>query len=587
MTSSDQAVKTKGEIAQSIMNKNWQLSNYESAYVSQIQQLTNFPEIIARIAASRVSDPYLIEDFINPKIKNLLPDPYHLLDMQKAIDRILLTINNGEKVVIFGDYDVDGATSSALLKQFFDHIGINSSVYIPDRLTDGYGPSIKKFQEFMGDGNKLVITLDCGTLAFDAINHASGIGLDVIVIDHHKSSNDLPSALAIINPNRYDEKSEYTYLAACAVGFLFLVALSSELKVKKPEIDLPNLLNYLDLVALGTVCDVMPLIGLNRAFVKQGLKIIKNRTNLGLKTLIDMSTTNIIPSTYLLGFVVGPRINAGGRVGLSNLGSRLLSTKSEQEATVIAKELMAYNEERKQIEKFVLDEAFLLAESISDPVIILAGENWHQGVIGIIASRLKDKYHKPTIIISLNGNIGKASSRSVAGFDLGSAVIRAKDLGILIEGGGHAMAAGFSVNVEKLADLQNYMNKLYLEKVSIINDLNLSLYHGELLTKAVNEELLEYIAMLEPYGMGNEEPRFLLRDCFISRINEFGKSHLSFGIDNSAGNYVRAKLFGAMENNLGKEIFSRPKTPFNFIGRVVKNDFYLTRKMEFIIEDII
>jgi single-stranded-DNA-specific exonuclease len=571
----------------SVMGKSWEENPVKMSAINQVRQLTNCSEIAARLIAERISDPFAIEHFITPKIKNLLPDPFHLKDMDKAVKRVIQAILENDKIIIFGDYDVDGATSSALLKQYFDYIKVKSEIYIPNRSKEGYGPSIPAFSKFKEENSNLVITLDCGTLAFDAVDHANTIGLDVIIIDHHKSDSTLPPATAVVNPNRFDEKSEYTNLAACGVGFLFLVALSTEIKKSLPNIELPNLIDFLDLVALGTVCDVMPLTGLNRAFVKQGLKIMKTGSNLGLKTLAEIAAPNSPISTYHLGFVLGPRINAGGRVGESELGAKLLSGKSQTQAIELANRLNQYNEERKQIELQVLNEAIEIASTIDEPVLVIPGVNWHQGVIGIIASRLKDKFNKPTVIISITGQTGKASSRSVNGFDIGRAVLNASSQGLIIEGGGHAMAAGFSINIDQIEAFKNYLCLLYNQNQSQIKKLSVAYYSGALLTSAVNEELLAELELLEPYGMGNDEPRFLLKNCFVSRISEFGSGNLSLGIDNSSGHFLRAKIFGAVGNNMGEAILNKPKSPFNFIGRIRKNDFYLTRKIEFLIDDIL
>lgn len=571
----------------SILGKNWKEEPYNLELVNSVSRSLDLPEIIIRIISHRVKEPSRIDDYLQPKIKNLMPDPFHLQDMSTAVTRVIEAINAGEKIVIFGDYDVDGATSTALLKRYFDHLNIEALCYIPDRITEGYGPSINAFNKFKEQGYNLVITLDCGTMAFDAINHAGKIGLDVIIIDHHQSTENLPSALAIINPNRFDETSNCKTLAACGVSFLFLAALSKKLKINTPNKSLPDLINYLDLVALGTVCDIMKLTDLNRAFVKQGLKILQNTNNPGLKALIEASGADARASTYLLGFLLGPRINAGGRVGKSYLGAKLLSTNDASEADAIAAELSLFNDQRKQIEFSVLEEATEIAKQSPSKVLIIAGENWHQGVIGIVASRIKERYNKPTIIISLDNEKGKASSRSIAGFDLGAAIIKAKCKDIIIEGGGHAMAAGFTIEKTKIPLLHEYLNAEYINHIAAIEEQNVNHYSATLLTSAINEELCDALEMLEPFGPGNEEPRFLIKNCYLSRLNRFGNNGLSFSIDNANGSYIRAKIFGSTENLLIEEIFSRVKSQFHFVGRIKKNNFYLTRKTEMIIEDIL
>ncbi|RYE12919.1 MAG: single-stranded-DNA-specific exonuclease RecJ, partial [Rickettsiales bacterium] len=346
----------------------------------------------------------------------------------------------------FGDYDVDGATSSALFKRFFDSLGVNSSIFIPDRINDGYGPNSSIFQRLKYDDTDLVITVDCGTTSFDAFDTAEDIGLKVIIVDHHLSSEILPKAFAIVNPNRIDETTIYKNLAAVGVCFLVAVATVSVLKERNYFMNQnpPNLLNLLDLVAVGTVCDVVALEGINRAFVVQGLKILEKRSNVGLSSLIDISRLNEVPTAYHLGYILGPRINAGGRVGKSSHGAELLSTDDIDIATNLALELDQFNMERRAIENIIFDEAMLIAEQNDDnPMQFIIGKSWHPGVIGIIASRIKEKYNKPTIVISILNGIGKASCRSISGIDLGAIVVNAKLLNLVENGGGHAMAAGF------------------------------------------------------------------------------------------------------------------------------------------------
>jgi len=416
--------------ALSVSGKNWVLKNFNQNDISYFKENFFLDEIVAKLLSIRNIQKEDVNNFLNPSIKNFLPNPDVLVDMEKSSLRTVKAITSNDKIGIFGDYDVDGATSSALLGKYFEHLKISYEIYIPDRKTEGYGPSIKGFKKLIENGVKLIFTVDCGTLSFDAIEFAKDKNIDVIVLDHHQSEIKLPKAYSIINPNRIDDKSNLQYLCAAGVSFMFLISLNKQLRLinwfKKNLYKEPNLLNYLDLVSLGTVCDVVPLIGLNRALVKQGLKILKAKKNLGLKTLLDICKIETNPSIYHLGYLLGPRINAGGRVGKCSHGANLLLNTNPKVTFKLAVELDHFNKERQMLEKDLLDK--ILSESkvnLNDPVLILEGENWHEGVIGIVAARLKDKFNKPTIIISVKGNIGKASARSIIGFDIGSSIIAA------------------------------------------------------------------------------------------------------------------------------------------------------------------
>ena len=446
----------------SISGKNWILKKYNQADLNFIKENFFLDEVTSKLLSIRKIKREEVNSFLNPSIKNFLPNPNTLIDMDKSTSRTSMAISSNEKIGIFGDYDVDGATSTALLGNYFSELDINYEIYIPDRKTEGYGPSIKSFKELIDKKVKLIFTVDCGTLSFDAINYAKQNDIDVIVLDHHQSEINLPSAFSIINPNRLDDKSNLQYLCAAGVSFMFLVSLNRELRslnwFNKKNIKEPNLIDYLDLVSLGTVCDVVPLVGLNRALVKQGLKIIKSKKNLGLKTLIDICKIETNPSIYHLGYLLGPRINAGGRVGKCSHGANLLLNKDPKKAFQIASELNQYNNERQFLEKDLLNKILNQTKDISkDPVLILSGKNWHEGIIGIVAARLKDKFNKPVIIISLEGNIGKASARSIVGFDIGSIIIAATQEKILLKGGGHKMAGGFSIKIENLEKFKNFV----------------------------------------------------------------------------------------------------------------------------------
>ena len=394
----------------SVSGKNWVLKKYSEEKSVFLKENFSLDEITSKLLSIRQIGNDEVSSFLNPSIKNFLPNPYNLVDMEKSTLRTFDAINLKEKFGIFGDYDVDGATSTALLGNYFSELNLDYETYIPDRKKEGYGPSIKSFKELIDKRVKIIFTVDCGTLSFDAINYAKENNVDVIVLDHHQSEIKLPNAFSIVNPNRLDDKSNMQYLCAAGVSFMFLVSLNRELRNKnwfsKNNIKEPNLINYLDLVSLGTVCDVVPLIGLNRAIVKQGLKVFKSKKNLGLKTLIDICKIDTNPSIYHLGYLIGPRINAGGRVGKCSHGVNLLLNKDPKDSFKLALELDQYNKERQTLEKNLLEKILIETKDFfNDPVLILSGKNWHEGVIGIVAARLKDKFNKPVILISLDGDI--------------------------------------------------------------------------------------------------------------------------------------------------------------------------------------
>jgi single-stranded-DNA-specific exonuclease len=513
----------------SVNSKIWQARSVNEYEILQLCRSAQISDLVAKILLPRIDNLDQALDFLAPKIKNLLPNPFHLLDMQRAVDRTILAILAKQKICIFADYDVDGATSSSLLKNIFRDLGHGADIYVPDRIAEGYGPTKNAMQKIRATGAELLITVDCGSMAHDALKYASQVGLDVIVIDHHISSDLLPEAIAVVNPNRLDETSNYKYLAAVGVSFLFATALLADLKKqhffasKTP----PNLMQYLDLVALGTVCDVMPLIGLNRAFVAQGLKILQQRKNLGMTTLCDIAGLNEKPNCYHLGFLLGPRINAGGRVGKSSLGANLLSTECVIEAGKLASELEIHNNERKVIELMIIEEAMQMALSQeNDSSLFIVGNGWHPGVIGIVAGRLKERFNKPVSVIALNNGIGKASCRSIKNIDFGSKILNAKEKNLILIGGGHAAAAGFTVLEAKLLELQQYLNQAFKIDLNKQNSQHIEEYDLDLSTASVNMQLMTELSKLEPYGQGNSEPIFKFSDLFVLKADIVGGKHI-------------------------------------------------------------
>jgi single-stranded-DNA-specific exonuclease len=581
----------------SITGKKWEEESVDELLVSRLSSSYAISDLTSRVLASKVRDLKEAEQFLSPKIKNLLPDPFHLLDMREAVNRVVEALLQNQKICIFADYDVDGATSSALLKNVFRDLGLQSNIYVPDRLEEGYGPSIEGMQSIKASGAELVITVDCGTAAFEVLAYAKEIGLGVIVLDHHISADKLPDAVAIVNPNRLDEISEYRYLAAVGVAFLFAIGLVSELKRLEyftDNLPAPNLLNYLDIVALGTVCDLMPISGLNRALVSQGLKVMSKRQNPGIKALCDIAGVDDFPNCYHLGFIIGPRINAGGRVGKSDLGARLLSELDDLDALSIAKELDVHNNERRVIELNTLQEAHEIALLQQDqPALFIAKDGWHPGVIGIVAGRLKEKYNKPVAVIAINDGIGKASCRSIRGVDFGNKVIEAKNRGLLVAGGGHPMAAGFTVMQDKINELKDFLNELFDKDIKKLDGLNTEKYNAELTTSSFSFDLLCELERLAPYGQGNPEPLFKISNLFVLKADIIGGSHIKCLLcpskkDDGYGNKaISAIAFNAVSTEFERILLSAKALAISVIGVVKVNKWQDRRNIQLQIRDII
>lgn len=572
----------------SLTGKRWQEKACDTRLAFALSQRLDEPEIVGRLLASRNITLEEAPHFLNPSLKNLLVDPSHLLDLTNALQRIVQAIKEKEKICIFGDYDVDGATSTALLYRYFKQIGIQVDFYIPDRLQEGYGPNIPALEKLHQSGAHLIITVDCGTTSHEPLQMAKSIGLDVIVIDHHIGEPKLPSAIAIVNPNRLDQESPCQTLAAVGVSFLLLVALNRTLRQQGyftscPE---PNLLQFLDLVALGTVCDVMPLQKLNRAFVTQGLKVMAQRQNLGLKTLMDTAGLQEAPSAYHLGFMLGPRINAGGRVGKSTHGVTLLTTDDPALAQQISQELEIFNRERQAIEAEVLQEAQSQAdiEINQSSILIVENTHWHPGVIGIVAGRLKDSYHRPTLVISFDEKgIGKGSGRSITGIDLGSLIQAARQSNLIISGGGHAMAAGFTIEKSKLALFKTFLN----ERIQALNlDLVPSLtIDGYLSLSSATPEFLQKLERLAPYGQGNPTPRFVFSNIRILHAEIVGRNHIKCQVGTLEGNRLQAIAFKSYETPLGPALLNHSGRLFHILGTLKLDSWSGKERVQLSIED--
>ena len=573
----------------SVLGKEWIIKEFKEEEVNFLKENFFLDDVISKLLVLRKIKKEDVNTYLNPSIKNSMPSPFLLKDMDKAVKRTVNSIVKNKKIGIFGDYDVDGATSTAILGKFFKEIKIDYQIYIPDRKNEGYGPSIKGFKDLISKGVDLIFTVDCGTLSFKPMQFAKNNKIDVLILDHHQSDVSLPEAYSIVNPNRIDDNSELNYLCAAGVCFMFLVALNSELRKQKwfikNNIQEPNLITFLDLVSLGTICDVVPLIGLNRALVKQGLKVIANRTNLGLKTISDLCKIESKLTTYHLGYIIGPRINAGGRVGKCSHGANLLLNSSAKNSFKLASELELYNKERQELEKEILKKSnILISDKINDPVIILSGENWHEGVIGIIAARIKDKYNKPTIIISTKNSIGKASARSVVGFDLGKVIINAVQKGILQKGGGHKMAGGFTILIDKISEFKSFIFREYeklntnIEKEKIYIDSIIS-------PSALNINFYNKINILAPFGSGNPEPKFSIENLKSLKSKIVGEKHIKSILLASDGTTVKTIAFNSVDSDLGAYLLKK-NNPINIAGKLSSNEWKGEKNVEFIIDDI-
>ncbi|MBX7502586.1 single-stranded-DNA-specific exonuclease RecJ [Qipengyuania sp. YG27] len=549
-------------------------------------------DIVRQLLLSRGVAPDDIERHRRPTLRNFLPDPSLFRDMDAAADRIAQAVIAGETITIYGDYDVDGATSSALLIRLLRDLGVEAGYYIPDRLLEGYGPSGEALVRLGEQGSSLIVTVDCGAMAHEALAMAHDAGIDVIVVDHHKCAAELPKTVALVNPNRLDEEDEaasHGHLAAVGVAFLLAIALVRTLRERgyferRKE---PDLLALLDVVALGTVADVAALHGLNRAFVAQGLKVMARRESIGMAALIDASRLKRAPACSDLGFALGPRINAGGRVGESTLGVRLLTTQDPEEAREIAAQLSALNEERRAIEAEVQEAAEeQLAAQHNRAVHLLAGEGWHPGVIGIVAGRIKEKTGKPSLVVALDGETGKGSGRSIAGVDLGAAIIRARDEGLLVAGGGHAMAAGLTVASERIEDLAEWLDTTLEAQVARASAgremaLDLAVAPGGL-----TPELVESLEGAGPYGVGWPGPRVAVGPVRLVKCDIVGTDHVRLIAAGDDGKSFKGIAFRAAESDMGQALLHGARGRRLWLaGRVKIDDWGSRPQAELHLED--
>jgi single-stranded-DNA-specific exonuclease len=552
-------------VEQSLTGRPWRdrLDERGSARALTIAQRYGLDELLARVLAGRNVDPDQVANFLDPTIKRLMPDPNTLTDMKAACVRIADAIASGESVAIFGDYDVDGATSSALLCRYLRHCGLDPIVHIPDRIFEGYGPHKEVIQSFAEHRVKFLITVDCGVTSVEPLAEAKKLGLDAVVIDHHQADEELPIAAAVVDPNRADDLSGLGHLAAVGLVFLTLVAVTRELRRRDFWTDArsePDLLSLLHLVALGTVADVVPLHGLNRAFVAKGLIALRRREHPGATALMDVARLNGPPEPWHLGFLLGPRINAGGRIGRADLGARLLLEDDPSEAARIAAELDRLNRERQQIEQATLAQAeaeALAALGLEEKgaAVVTAAEGWHPGVVGLVAARLKERYGRPAFAIALEpGGTGTGSGRSIAGVDIGRAVRRAVRESILLKGGGHAMAAGVTLKKDALGAFRAFLEDTLAAPVELARRDSALLIDGAVAASGFNFSLADLLARAGPFGAGNPEPVLALPAHTLVYADPIGENHIRARLRSGDGKFVNAIAFRVIGQPLGKAL---------------------------------
>ena len=572
------------DVATSLTGRRWIGPSGEEDRLSEaMAQSTGLPSALCRTLVKRGVSPEEAQGFLSPTLRDLLPDPRSLRDMDMAADRFLRAVAMHERIAIFADYDVDGGASAALLIHWLRAMSLRATLYVPDRIDEGYGPNEEAMASLAAD-HDLIVCVDCGTLSHAPLAAASGA--DVIVLDHHLGGETLPPAVAVVNPNRQDESGDLAHLCAASVVFLMLVEANRQLKDSGQRG--PDLIGLLDLVALATVADVAPLVGVNRALVRQGLAVMARRYRPGLVALSDVAGLDTAPAAYHLGFLLGPRVNAGGRIGKADLGARLLATDDPQEARDLADMLDRLNTERRDVETAVRDAALAQAEARGSdaPLVWAAGDGWHPGVVGIVASRLKEQTHRPSIVIGFDENgIGKGSGRSVNGIDLGAAIQRLAAEGLLLKGGGHKMAAGLTVARDKLDDAMSRLSELLARQGADRlgpSDLRLD---GLLMPGAATVDLIEQLESAGPFGAGAPAPRFAFPDCRIFFAKTVGANHLKISFGDGLGPRLDALAFGAMDGPLGQTLTNHGGRRFHLAGRLETNTWQGRTSAQLRLED--
>lgn len=556
-----------------------------------IAQGHGVPDIVARVLAGRGVAQDDAERFLDPTIRDLLPNPRTFTDMDKAAGRIADAVLRGERVAIFGDYDVDGAASSALMQRFLTHYGVETEIYIPDRIFEGYGPNPDAMRELVGRGAKLIITVDCGTNSEASIDAANEAGADVVVLDHHQVGGALPEAIAIVNPNREDDLSGQGHLCAAGVVFVTLVRTVSILRERGAQAAAPDLLGWLDLVALATVCDVVPLVGVNRAFVVKGLVAMRRMGNAGLAALSRVSRIGEPLNPYHLGFIIGPRINAGGRIGDAALGSRLLADDDPVTALSVAETLDRLNQERQAMEQSMLAEAKAeadveLAAGEGPSVIVTASDRWHAGIVGLLAARLKEHARRPAFAINFNSTgTGTGSGRSIPGFDLGRMVRAAVDKGLLIKGGGHVMAAGITIQRDKLGDARAFFEQWASDDISRLRHEECIEIDAALSADGATFSLLDALEHAGPFGSGHPQPVLVLPHHTLADARQVGANHLRLELRSQTGARLQAMAFRAVDSELGNFLISNRGRAMHIVGNLSSNWWNGSRSAQFRVMD--
>lgn len=554
-------------------------------------QTHGIPDLIARVLAGRGVGFDEALEFLDPTLRRLMPDPYRMTDCEAAAERIAAAIARRERIAIFGDYDVDGACASAILYRFLGHFGVDAEIYIPDRIFEGYGPNPQAINTLIDRGAKLIVTVDCGSTSFESIAHARERGIDIVVIDHHQVGQDLPACAALVNPNREDDLSGQGHLCAAGVVFLVLVALQRLMRARDSRAGSLDLLAMLDLVALATVCDVVPLKGLNRAYVVKGLVAARHLANPGLAALLKQAGIGGPVTPYHLGFLVGPRINAGGRIGDAALGSRLLTLQDDTQAEAIAVQLDGLNRERQALEVAMLAEAE--AEAAAEygtgenaSVIVTAREGWHPGVVGLLASRLKDRFHRPAFAIAFDASgKGTGSGRSINGFDLGRMVRAAVEEGILVKGGGHGMAAGLTVERANLGRLRSFFEERADKSVRELTATRTMKIDGALSASGATIALADLLEQAGPYGAGHPQPVFALAAHRLVDVRQVGVNHLKLTLEGPDRGRIEGMAFRAADAPLGAFCMSRRGQALHVAGTVSADQWQGTRRVQFRVSD--
>jgi single-stranded-DNA-specific exonuclease len=581
-------------VEHSLAGRKWLSRTADDSEIAVIARQQGIPEALARVLAGRGVEPAMAGRYLDPKLRDEFPDPSEFSDMDKAAGLIWDAIEAGRPMAVFADYDVDGATSAAQLIRWVRALDCELDLYVPDRVAEGYGPSADAFAVLKGRGAELVITVDCGAAAASALTAAREMGLDVIVVDHHLMDGEIPTTAALVNPNRPDDRSNCGHMAAAGVTFVLLAALNREGRRRerfkeRPE---PDLLGLSDLAALGTVCDVVSLTGVNRAIVTQGLKRMSSTSHVGLRALADIAGVEGPASTYHAGFLLGPRINAGGRVGRADLGARLLSTDDVEEAARIAKELDQFNAERRDIEKTVLDQALaqLGGQDSDRGVLVAAGEGWHPGVIGIAAGRIKDKFGKPAIVIGIDRDKktegGKGSGRSVPGVNLGGAISAAREAGLLSSGGGHAMAGGLTVDPDRITELTAYLDARLAPELAAAGNAMAVRLDGLLTPSSASLELAELFAQAGPFGQGNPEPRFAMANMRVSFAKRVGTDHVRYTLQDRDGTSISGICFRCADQPIGDALLVADGREWHVSGRLKVDEWKGRKRVQLHLEDM-